>query len=324
MITVFVVQPAPARVVQAHLLSRTPFNEKVGKENIAMRYRYMLFACILVLTADVVLAIEETRQVFVYDDYAAVLKDHVDDKGMVDYKKFKAAPQRLDAFITAMSKVNPKNYDRWNKEEKIALWLNAYNALTLKALIDNYPIKSSFFRSRIYPKNSIRQIPGVWSKIKFNVMGRDLTLGHIEHEILRKKFTEPRIHMAMVCAAMGCPPLLNKPYTAQKLNEQLDERTRRFLANPAKFKIDRSAGVVYLSTIFKWFKGDFVTRYAPDKNISKQGKEVSSVLNFIAGHLEKSDREYILKGDFKIKYLKYDWSLNEQQIKDKKSKESKE
>jgi hypothetical protein len=277
----------------------------------------------LVLTAAGVLAVEEKKRVFSYDDYAAVLKDHVDDKGMVDYKKLKAAPQRLNALITAMSKVQPNSYDRWNKEEQIALWLNAYNAFTLKALIDNYPIKSSFFRSRIYPKNSIRQIPGVWSKIKFKVMGRDLTLSHIEHEILRKKFNEPRIHMAMVCAAMGCPPLLNKPYIAQRLNEQLDERTRRFLANPAKFRIDRNAGVVYLSPIFKWFKGDFVNKYAPEKNISNHGKEVSAVLNFIAGHLEKSDRDYLLAGDFKIKYLKYDWSLNEQQIKGKKSKESK-
>lgn len=288
-----------------------------------MRYRYTLLAYMLVLTTAGVLAVEEKEQTFSYDDYAAVLKDHVDDMGMVDYKKLKAAPQRLNALITAMSKVQPNSYERWNKEEQIALWLNAYNAFTLKALINNYPIKSSFFRSRIYPKNSIRQIPGVWSKIKFNVMGRDLTLGHIEHEILRKKFNEPRIHMAMVCAAMGCPPLLNKPYTGQKLNEQLDERTRRFLANPAKFRIDRNAGVVYLSPIFKWFKGDFVNKYAPDKNISNHGKEMSAVLNFIAGHLEKPDREYLLAGDFKIKYLKYDWSLNEQQIKDKKSKESK-
>jgi hypothetical protein len=275
----------------------------------------------LALTAVGVLAVEETKRVFSYDDYAAVLKDHVDDKGMVNYKKLKAAPQRLNALITAMSKVQPNSYDRWNKEEKIALWLNAYNAFTLKALINNYPIKSSFFRSRIYPKNSIRQIPGVWSKIKFNVMGRDLTLDHIEHEILRKKFDEPRIHMAMVCAAMGCPPLLNKPYIAQRLSEQLDERIRRFLANPAKFRIDRNTGVVYLSPIFKWFKGDFVNKYAPDKNISRYGKEVSAVLNFIAGHLEQPDRKYLLAGDFKVKYLKYDWSLNEQQSKGKKSKE---
>jgi len=80
---------------------------------------------------------------------------------------------------------------------------------------------------------------------------------------------------------------------------------------------------VYLSSIFEWFKKDFVKSYAPEKNISRHGKDVSAVLNFIAGYIQEPNREYILTGDFKIKYLKYDWSLNEQQIKGKKSKESK-
>jgi len=217
--TVFVVQPVPAQVVQAQLLSRTVFIEKVGKENVAMQHKYMLFSCILVLTAGVVLAVEEKKRTFSYDEYDAILKDHVYDTGMVNYRRLKAKPGRLDAFIADISKLNTKSYGKWNDNEKIAFWLNVYNALTLKVIIDKYPIKSSFFRSRIYPKNSIRQIPGVWKKIKFNVMGQDLTLGHIEHKILRKKFDEPRIHMAMVCAAMGCPPLLNQSYTGQKLNE---------------------------------------------------------------------------------------------------------
>lgn len=285
-----------------------------------MRYGYMRLTCMLILTTNGVRAVEEIGRAFSYDDYEAVLKDHVDDKGMVNYKKLKTSHQKLNAFVAAMSKIQPKSYEKWNRKEQITLWLNAYNALTIKAIVDKYPIKSSFFTSRIYPKNSIRQIPGVWSKIKFNVMEKDLTLGHIEHEILRKKFDEPRIHMAMVCAAMGCPPLLTQPYIAQRLDEQLEGRTRRFLANPAKFRIDRKAGVVYLSPIFKWFKDDFVGKYAPEKNISGHGKEVSAVLNFIAGHLEKPDSDYILAGNFRIKYLKYDWSLNEQKIKGNKSK----
>lgn len=284
-----------------------------------MRHKNMLFACVLVLIAGVVLKAGEKKQAFSYDDYAAVLKDHVDDKGMVNDKKLKAAPQRLNALITAMSKVNQKSYDRWNNNEKIAFWLNAYNVLTLKVIIDNYPIKSSFFRSRIYPKKSIRQIPGVWNKIKFNVMRQDLTLGHIEHKILRKKFNEPRIHMAIVCAAKGCPPLLNKPYTAQRLNEQLDDRTRRFLANPKKFKLDRDKKRVYLSPIFKWFADDFVDKYGSEENIAKHSKNTSAVLNFVATYLNKNDSDNLRSGKLKIKYLKYDWSLNEQQVKAKQS-----
>jgi hypothetical protein len=232
---------------------------------------------------------------------------------MVNYGKLKAEPQKLRAFITELENLDRKDFDEWDDNEKIAFWLNSYNALTLKAIIDNYPIKSSFFKSRIYPQNSIRQIAGVWDKIKFNVMGQNLTLEHIEHKILRVKFDEPGIHMAMVCAAFGCPSLRNEPYTGNKLIEQLDDQARRFLANPEKFKIARTDSRIYLSPIFKWFAADFIKKHGPEKNIGRHNKEESAVLNFIASYLDKVKKDYVLAGKFKIKYLKYDWSLNEQQ-----------
>ncbi len=261
------------------------------------------------------LAAESEKQGFDYSDLADALKINVDNAGMVNYKNLKAQSEKLRAFITELRNLDRKDFDKWDDNAKIAFWLNAYNALTLKAIIDNYPIKSSFFKSRIYPKNSIRQIAGVWDKINFKVMGQNLTLGHIEHKILRVKFDEPGIHVAMVCAAMGCPPLRNEPYTADKLQEQLDDQTRRFLANHAKFKIVRSDDRIYLSPIFKWFAADFIKKYGPKKSIGRHDKEESAVLNFIASYLDKAQKEYVLAGKFKIKYLKYDWSLNEQQTK---------
>jgi hypothetical protein len=305
------------------LLSRTPFNEKVRKENVAMRHKYMLFAFILVLTAGVALAVEETKRAFSYDDYDAVLKDHVDDTGMVNYRQLKAKPARLDAFIADIGKLNTKSYDIWNNNEKVAFWLNTYNALTLKVIIDNYPIKSSFFRSRIYPKNSIRQIAGVWNKIKFNVLGQDLTLGHIEHEILRKKFNEPRIHMSMVCAAMGCPSLRNEPYIGKKLDKQLDDQGRKFLANPNKFSFDSNRRILYISPIFKWFNKDFVAAIPEGTNCAQYSEKEAAILGFVSKYLSQDHPCFSqsIKA-VKIKYLKYDWSLNEQKIEDKKSKES--
>ncbi|MHC4806291.1 MAG: DUF547 domain-containing protein [Planctomycetota bacterium] len=261
------------------------------------------------------LAAESEKKRFDYSDYTAALKIHVDDVGMVNYRKLKAEPQKLRAFVTALGNLDGKGFDKWSDNEKIAFWINAYNALTLKAIIENYPIKSSFFRSRVFPKNSIRQISGVWDKITFNVMGQNLTLGHIEHKILRVKFNEPRIHMVMVCAAMGCPPLRNEPYIGEKLDEQLDKQTHRFLANSAKFKIERGNDMLYLSPIFKWFANDFIKKYGPDKSIGKHNKEESAVLNFIASYLGQAQKNYVLAGKFKIKYLKYDWSLNEQRAK---------
>ena len=250
-----------------------------------------------------------------YTDYAAVLKTFVDENAMVNYKQLKAQPQQLNAFVSAIGALDRSRYDKWSKKDQIAFWLNAYNGLTLKVIIDNHPIKSSFFKSRIYPKNSIRQISGVWDKITFNVMGQKLTLEYIEHKILRPTFNEPGIHMAMVCAAMGCPPLHNEPYTGDKLVEQLDDQARRFLEHSVKFKIDRRKNRLYLSPIFKWFAADFVRKHTPRRNIGKHNKEVSSVLNYIAPYLSEASKEYVLAGKYKIKYLDYDWSLNERRTR---------
>ncbi|GAI27849.1 unnamed protein product, partial [marine sediment metagenome] len=120
------------------------------------------------------LGVDTNKGGFNYDDYAVVLKSYVDDAGMVNYKNLKADSEKLRTFVTSMSKLDPNGFNKWGKKEKIAFWLNAYNAFTLKVIIDNYPIKPSFLKSWYYPKNSIRQIKGVWDKVRFNVMGRDL------------------------------------------------------------------------------------------------------------------------------------------------------
>lgn len=255
---------------------------------------------------------EPENEAFNYDNYAEVLKSYVDNKGMVNYKQLKANRAKLDSFARELSRLDAQTYIKWSNKDKIAFWINAYNGLTLTAIIDNYPIKSSFFRSRIYPKNSIRQISGVWDKKKFNVMGKNRTLEHIEHDILRKQFEEPGIHVAMVCAAMGCPPLRNKPYVGDRLEEQFDDQTRRFLSDPKKFNIDREGGKVSLSPIFKWFGSDFISKYGLEKTLPRLSKSETAVINYLSRIPEEGDRDYLVKGNFKIKYLSYDWSLNEQ------------
>lgn len=245
------------------------------------------------------------------DDYAAILISYVDDHGMVDYKGLKANRKPLDTFVLSLSRLDLKLYEGWNDKEKIAFWINAYNALTLKAIIDHYPIQASLLKSFVYPKNSIRQIPGVWDKLKFAVMGTDMTLDGIEHETLRAKFNEPRIHVALVCAARGCPPLRNEPYTGAKLDSQLDDQAAKFLKNPEKFRIDRNNQKVYLSPIFDWFGQDFVKTYGTDKEFSGFSEKERAVLNFVGRYLAPADKAYLLKGGFSIEYLKYDWSLNE-------------
>ncbi len=268
----------------------------------------------LSIFAGTVLA-QDQEQSFDYSSYAKALKTHVDDKGMVDYEHLKAHPAQLLGYLKAIAAVPRSRYDLWDNNAKIAFWLNAYNGLTLKAIIDHYPIKAGFFSGLVYPKNSIRQISGVWDKLKFTVMGRKMTLEHIEHKILRARFNEPRIHMALVCAAMGCPALRNEPYVGDRLDRQLNDQTRRFLGDRDKFRIDRSKDVVHLSSIFKWFAKDFVKTYAPAQKFGRHDEELSAVLNFIAGYLDEADRLYIRSGDFAVNYLDYDWSLNERKVR---------
>jgi hypothetical protein len=249
---------------------------------------------------------------FSYNDYEAVMQSFVDNDGLVDYKGLKADRDRLDAFADSIAKIDKKTFAKWSEKEKIAFWINAYNGLTLKTIIDNYPIKPTFPASIIHPKNSIRQIPGVWDKLKFSIMDDKLTLDDIEHNILRQDFNEPRIHFAIVCASISCAKLSREAYTADNLDARLESQTRQFLNNRGKFFIDREKGAVYLSPYFKWFGRDFVKSYGTDEKYLKRSQTERASLNFISGYLDEKDREYLLSAKYSITYLDYDWSLNEQ------------
>ncbi len=237
---------------------------------------------------------------FNYDDYAAVLKTYVSDRGLVDYKGLQANRQQLDAFNAAFAAVAPSTYSSWDEKQQIAFWINAYNAFTLQSIVDQNPLKKS-----------IRDIPGVWKWRKFKIAGQSKTLDNIEHNTLRVDFNEPRIHVALVCAAISCPPLRNEPYRAEKLDAQLDDQVRKFLNSPHGFRIDQKEGRVYLSSIFKWFGKDWKQSYSAEDKFTGNASE-RAVLNFVSNYLSPQDREYLAQGDYKISYLNYDWSLNQQ------------
>jgi hypothetical protein len=142
-------------------------------------------------------------------------------------------------------------------------------------------------------------------------MWQKITLDGIEHEILRAKFNEPRIHMALVCAALGCVILRNEPYTADRLDEQLNDQTIRLVKDPRKFRIDRQKQRAYLSPIFKWFGGDFVKTYGMEKRFQGFSENERAVLNFLSGYVDRPTRELLEAGAYTIDYLDYDWTLNE-------------
>jgi len=258
----------------------------------------------------------DDNQSFTYTDLDNALGTYVDGSGMVDYKELKADRKKLDSFSASLGTLSAEIYENeWDEKAKIAFWINAYNALTLEAIIEHYPIKSSVIASLTYPKNSLRQIPGVWDKLEFKVMGKKRTLDNIEHDELRAKFNEPRIHVALVCAAMGCPPLRNESFTGKKLDTQLDDQVKRFLVDSKKFKIDRKSNVVYLSSIFKWFgesKQDFLKTYGTKEKFKDHSAARRSILNFVSKYVNDEDKKYLEDKKYTIKYLDYDWTLNEQ------------
>jgi len=246
------------------------------------------------------------------DGYAYLLKTYVDDRGMVNYKGLKADRQMLDAYVRAMGRLDPAVFERWSKAEQIAFWINAYNANVLKTIIDHYPIKPSLFKLAVFPRHSIWHISGVWDDIKHPIMGRPMSLNAIEDERLRRDFNEPRLHVSIVCASISCPPLRNEPYSGKRLEAQLEDQARRFLANPQNFRIDRARRRVEISSIFKWFGKDFITTYGTDERFNGQGDAVRAVLAFASRYLSLEDRRYLDTQSYSVHYSDYDWSLNEQ------------
>jgi hypothetical protein len=235
-----------------------------------------------------------------YESYRKILQTNVNAQGFVDYSALQANPQPLKDVVAQLGSVVPSTYTAWGDPDKIAFLINAYNAITLESIINQKPLK-----------NSIKDIFGVWNFAKHTVAGEAKTLDDIEHNTLRKNFNEPRIHAALVCAAISCPSLRREPYTGAKLNEQLDDQVRQWLSSDRGLKIDRAQNQVSVSSIFKWFGEDWQKSYgAPDKFVGKPAER--AVLNFISRYVRSEDRSYLTQGGYKLKYLNYDWSLNRQ------------
>lgn len=214
--------------------------------------------------------------------YGEVLKKYVKD-GVVDYEGFRSEEEQLDQYLKTLDETNP---DELPREEQLAFYINAYNAYTIKLILENYPLKS------------IKDIGG-WFKspweIEFcEIGGKTLTLDEIEHEIIRPRFKDPRVHFAVNCASKSCPPLISEPYQGTILDHQLSANTRSFLNNPARNRLEGKT--LYVSKIFKWFKEDF------------GGDVVGFFLKYAEEDLK--DRLLAQKDQIEIEYLHYDWGLN--------------
>ena len=211
-------------------------------------------------------------------------KKHVTSAGFVDYKGFVKDSVKLNKYLNILSKNHPNN--NWTSNQRKAYWINAYNAYTIKLIVDNYPVKSiKDLGGSIYKVNT------PWD-IKFiKIEGEEYDLNNIEHSILRKEWEDPRIHAAVNCASVSCPALMKGAYVASRLDQQLDTQMKRFILDKSKNTIGKNK--LKLSKIFKWFSGDF-------KNVAP------SVIAYVNKYSEVK-----VSDDAEIEYFEYDWNLND-------------
>ena len=224
-----------------------------------------------------------------FQPWDELLKQYVNDRGLVDYRTWEQSPQKLTDWLQTVSQVNPELLD---SNQQLALWLNLYNALTIARVLRKYPIDS------ILPKFlGIPNWLAFWwffSRPVYTINSDSYSLSNIEHDILRPQFKEPRIHFALVCASMGCPLLRNEAYWSDRVLTQLDEDARRFINNPDKVYYNSKTQTLYCSKIFKWYKKDFLTL-------------AKSVPEYIQNYLIDTS----LNAATPVEYLDYSWKLNQ-------------
>ncbi len=228
--------------------------------------------------------------------YGQSLGKYVEETtGFVDYSSWAEDRVGLDTYIMWVTEViNAETYSDWERSEKISFWMNLYNALTIQAILDHYPIRS------------IREIEGVWDKRSVSIMGKPISLNEIEHDVLRKEFEEPRVHYALVCAAKSCPPLRDELFTKNKLADQ----QQRFFSKKENIQYDAETGVLTLSALLNWYETDFIGGLT-NASVSEWSDEIKKKTLIL--YLRKNSKEGGRLNDSLpvIGYSDYDWALNE-------------
>ncbi|MEM9821757.1 MAG: DUF547 domain-containing protein [Bacteroidota bacterium] len=222
------------------------------------------------------------RPLLDHDLWDQLLQSYVDLEGNVDYEGMRDNQGQLKDYLQQLSTSPPGN--NWSEADALAYWINAYNAFTVQLILDHYPLASIKDISAGLP-----MINSPWDIKFFQIEGIDFDLNTIEHAILRKQFSEPRIHFAINCASFSCPRLRNEAYTADRLEAQLKDQTLYFLNNSDKNLIGTNQ--VQLSQIFNWFTGDFT--------------QDRSLIEYLKTHTSIPIQEKA-----KISFLEYQWQLN--------------
>jgi hypothetical protein len=218
----------------------------------------------------------------------------------IDYAGMAAERAALQAYLGSLSALSDKQFQAFDKPQQLAFLINAYNAFTVELILTRWPRLAS-----IKDLGSFLQSP--WKPKWITLLGNPVSLDDIEHEMLRQRgrYDDPRVHFAVNCASIGCPALREEAFVAERLDAQLDEQTRRFLADRSRNRYNPSKDRLEVSKIFDWFGEDFRAGY----------RGIGSLPAFLARHAElladkPADRERIRAMTVAIDFLDYDWQLN--------------
>jgi hypothetical protein len=226
--------------------------------------------------------------------------------GDVYYRAMKAERGKLDSFVTQQAAAS---VDALSREEQIAFWLNAYNALVLKTVVDHYPIAGA---SGAYPQKSIRQISGAFERLPHRVAGRTLTLDQIEQTVLAG-FHDPRVFFALGRGATGSGRLRSEAFTAARIEEQLADAAAECVTRAQCIRIDREAAKVHVSAIFSWREKEFSAAYAdkaPAAFASRSPIE-RAIIAYVLPKLLPTEKEFLEKNSFQVVYTPFDWTIND-------------
>ncbi|MAD15525.1 MAG: DUF547 domain-containing protein [Alteromonadaceae bacterium] len=250
-----------------------------------------------------------------YNNFDQLLSEVVqmsDDKKQtrVNYQQLSVKKDTLQTSLSAFSDVSKSQYDEWDKQQQLSFLINAYNGFTLKLIIDNWDEFKQGNAKSIRDLGSLFTTP--WEKKFFTLFSEKHNLDDIEHEMVRKWFKEPRIHAALVCAAVSCPPLRDEAFVSSKLTAQLDSQMQLFLADNSRneIKTNGQKGEASLSSIFKWYRGDF----------EKGDEGFNSLFDLLSVYSDalvegddsaQAQRNIIKSADYPITFKDYDWRLND-------------
>ncbi len=239
-----------------------------------------------------------------------LLARHVKD-GRVDYQALRK-DKDLDAYVSVLRNTTHAEYSNWSTVSKKAFWINAYNALVLKQVADNYPCESrTLVRAVLFPRYSPQNVKGFFAKKRFRILDELCSLDHIQRVVLRIRFHDVKTLFALCPGAKGGPALRGEAYDGPHLQEQLEERIKRMIADPAQFRIDRAAHAVHASAFFEWFGADFIPLMDRSFDEPTKKEKERAIAEFIMDYVSREDAEFLKDPTIKIEFNKYDWSLND-------------